>query len=106
MPASWPAAALASQAVAARTYAEHHRRYAPISPSWYDVYDDTRSQVFAGTRVGATTTEFAASTAAVQATAGLAIWYGGQVALTMFSSSTGGYTADGGKPYLTPVVDA
>ena len=52
-PASWPAAALSAQAVAARSFAEYHRRYLPISKAWYDVYDDTRSQVFPAPRSGA-----------------------------------------------------
>jgi stage II sporulation protein D len=105
MPSSWPSTALSAQAVAARTYAEYHRRYAPLSATWYDVYDDTRSQVFPGTRVGGVVKEFTSTTAAVQATAGLALFAGDRLALTMFSSSTGGYTADGGRSYLTPVPD-
>ena len=47
MPASWPAAALQSQAVAARTYA-HQRRETLRADCDCHVYDDTRSQVFAG----------------------------------------------------------
>jgi SpoIID/LytB domain protein len=104
-PASWPAAALSAQAVAARSYAEYHRRYAPSSSAWYDVWDDTRSQVFPGTKVGSSTKEYATSDAAVRATAGTVLTYSGRVALTMFSSSNGGYSASGGQPYLTPVKD-
>lgn len=104
-PASWPAAALSAQAVAARSYAEYHRRYAPISSAWYDVYDDTRSQVFAGTKVGSTAKEYTSSDAAVKATAGVVLTYSSKVALTMFSSSSGGWSADGGQPYLKAVRD-
>ena len=68
-PASWPAAALRSQAVAARSFAEYHRRYQPAS-TWYDVYDDTRSQVFSGTKVGGVSREFTTSSAAVKDTSG------------------------------------
>jgi hypothetical protein len=44
MPASWPAAALEAQAVAARTYAIT----TGVGSSAYDLYDDTRSQMYAG----------------------------------------------------------
>lgn len=104
-PASWPAAALSAQAVAARSFAEYHRRYLPISPSWYDVYDDTRSQVFPGTKVGGTTKEFASTTAVVRDTAGQALFYEGSVVYAQFSSSSGGYTNTGSKPYLKAVPD-
>ena len=104
MPASWPAAAIGAQAIAARSFAEYHRRYAPLT-STYDVYDDTRSQVFSGTRVGSTSREYASADAAVAATAGQALTYAGSVAFTQFSSSSGGWTSDGGKPYLSPRRD-
>ncbi len=104
-PASWPAAALSAQAVAARSFAEYHRRYLPISSAWYDVYDDTRSQVFAGTKVGSVNKEFASSTAAVNATAKQAMFYDGDVVYAQFCSSSGGYTNTGSKPYLKAVPD-
>jgi SpoIID/LytB domain protein len=103
-PASWPAAALRAQAVAARSFAEYHRRYAPAS-SFYDVYDDTRSQVFSGTKVGAVNHEYATSTAAVEDTAHKAMFYSGSVVFAQFSSSSGGYTNTGSKPYLKAVPD-
>ena len=71
----------------------------------YDVYDDTRSQVFPGTKVGSSTREYASSDAAVAATAGQALSYGGKIAFTQFSSSNGGYSAVGSQPYLRPVRD-
>src|SRR4051812_24237456 len=43
MPASWPLAALETQAVAARSYA-----LATAAGGAFDVYDDTRSQVYGG----------------------------------------------------------
>jgi stage II sporulation protein D len=104
-PASWPAAALSAQAVAARSFAEYHRRYLPISSAWYDVYDDTRSQVFAGTKVGSVNKEYASSTAAVNATARQAMFYDGEVVYAQFCSSSGGYTNTGSKPYLKAVPD-
>ena len=104
-PASWPAAALSAQAVAARSFAEYHRRYLPISSGWYDVYDDTRSQVFPGTKVGGVNKEFASTTTVVRATAGKALVHEGLVVYAQFSSSSGGYTNEGSKPYLKAVDD-
>ena len=45
MPSSWPGAALRAQAVAARSYAV--RRLHPGSGA-FDLYDDTRTQVYLG----------------------------------------------------------
>ena len=45
MPSTWPAEALKAQAIAARSYAA---RTAPAGRLVYDVYDDTRSQVYRG----------------------------------------------------------
>ena len=44
--------------------------------------------------------EYASSDAAVAATAGQALSYGGKIAFTQFSSSNGGYSAVGSQPYL------
>lgn len=105
MPAAWPAAAVQSQVIAARSFAEFHRRYAPLSAS-YDVYDDTRSQVFRGTRVGSTLVEHPLADTAVAATAHTVVLdNAGAIAFTQFSSSSGGWTATGSKPYLTAHAD-
>lgn len=103
MPASWPLQALESQAVAARTYAL--RSLAPAQP--FDVYADTRSQVYRGISA-----ESSRTTTAVTATSGRALFYAGSVAATYFSSSSGGRTAAvdeewGGPPvpYLRSVAD-
>lgn len=106
MPSSWPAAAVQAQAIAARSFAEFHRRYAPLSAAWYDVYDDTRSQVFRGTAVGGGTVEQTASTAAVAGTAGQAVLdAAGRIGFTQFSSSNGGWTVAGSQPYLVAQED-
>jgi SpoIID/LytB domain protein len=83
MPASWPLAALEAQAVASRTYAltDH------AGGARFDVYDDTRSQVFIGTKA-----QTAATDAAVAATAGQVVTYGGEPAITYFFASSGGET--------------
>src|SRR4029077_987035 len=82
MPSSWRAAALEAQAVAARSYALAEVDNV-VTARAYDVYRDTRSQVYGGIPA-----ESAAVTAAVQATAGQIVLYGGKVATTYFSSSS------------------
>ncbi len=83
MPSSWPAAALEAQAVASRTYAltDH------AGGSRFDVYSDTRSQVYRGAAA-----ETPASNAAVAATAGQIVLYAGKPAITYFFASSGGMT--------------
>ena len=103
MPSVWLAAALQAQAVAARSYALASRQGA--AP--FDVYADGRSQAYLGVSV-----ETPAGRAAVDETAGQVLLYDGDVADTLFSSSTGGRTqsaADAfgspGRPYLVSVPD-
>ncbi len=83
MPASWPAAALEAQAVAARTYA---LATGPVNPN-YDVYSDTRSQEYGGVSAETPSTD-----AAEAATSGQVVDYAGSPAVTYFFSSSGGYT--------------
>ena len=61
MPASWHPEALKAQAVVARTYGLVSRK----TGQWFDLYDDTRSQVYGGVRA-----EDARTNAAVDATQG------------------------------------
>ena len=103
MPSSWLPDALEAQAVAARSYALATRQLA--AP--FDVYSDTRSQMYLG--LGA---EQPSTTAAVNATAGQVVLYKGAIATTVYSSSSGGETSSsvdawGGKPtpYLVSVPD-
>ena len=103
MPAGWPAQALAAQSVVARSYALTSRR--PAEP--FDVFADTRSQVYRG--VGA---EDPRTDRAVAATRGIVLMHGTSVARTLFHSSSGGRTASveevfGGVPvpYLRSVED-
>jgi stage II sporulation protein D len=83
MPSAWAPQALDAQAVAARTYAIT----TTASGSGYDLYDDTRSQMYGG--VGA---ETPATDAAVAATRGQVVTYAGRPAVTYFFASSGGYT--------------
>jgi SpoIID/LytB domain protein len=102
MPSSWDAAALQSQAVAARTYAAFE--VAANAGRYYDICDTTACQVYASssTTSGDVTTKHEASTtdAAIAATKGVIVTYGGKPAFTQFSASNGGWETDGGQPYL------
>jgi stage II sporulation protein D len=102
---SWPQATLRAQSVAARSFAEHHRRYAPLSPTFYDVYDDVRSQVFKPTSVGGVSNEAASTNEAIAATANTSVLYEGKPAFTQFSASSGGWTSAGSQPYLVAQRD-
>lgn len=97
-PGSWPVQALAAQAVAARTYAAYFLAH-PRSAG-YDLCDTSTCQNFAGTRV-----ETASADAAVAATAGVTLTYGGVPIDAQFSSSNGSMTADGRTPYLPAKAD-
>jgi stage II sporulation protein D len=102
MPTSWPAEALKAQAVAARSYA-----LANVTKGRaYDLYGDTRSQVYGGVAA-----ESAAASAAVDATKGTVVLFRGKVADTLFFSTSGGRTASALEstgidvPYLVSVDD-
>jgi stage II sporulation protein D len=104
MPSSWPAAALQAQAVASRTYA----LTAHAGGARFDVFSDTRSQVYRGRAA-----ETAASNAAVAATAGQIVLYAGRPAATYFFASSGGVTESiqnsflgaAAEPWLVGVAD-
>ncbi len=104
VPTSWPPAALQAQAVAARSYALS----TGVNGAGFDQYDDTRSQVYGG--IGA---ENARTNAAAAATAGQVVLYGGKIATTYFSSTSGGHTESiensfigaPPQPYLKGVPD-
>jgi SpoIID/LytB domain protein len=85
MPAQWPLAALEAQAIASRTYA----LTAHAGGSRFDVYSDTRSQVYSGQEA-----ETAQTNAAVADTAGQIVTYDGKPATTYFFASSGGMTED------------
>ena len=102
MPSTWSAQALDAQAVASRSYALATRKVgAP-----YDVYSDTRSQMYLGISA-----ESAATSAAVDATKGQVLSFGGKVATTFFYSTSGGATESSidwtgtALPYLVSVPD-
>ncbi|MEO0539547.1 MAG: SpoIID/LytB domain-containing protein [Cyanobacteria bacterium P01_A01_bin.105] len=104
MPASWPQAALQSQAVAARSYAMYHRGRARNRA--FDMGGTTTWQVYRGL-----SGEAASTRAAVEATAGQVLTYGGQIIEAVFHSSSGGHTENSedvwssAVPYLKGVRD-
>jgi SpoIID/LytB domain protein len=83
MPASWAPAALEAQAVAARTYAIT----TTVGGHGYDLYSDTRSQMYGGVKAETPSTD-----AAVAATSGQIVTYDGKPAVTYFFASSGGST--------------
>ena len=104
MPASWPLAALEAQAVASRTYAIT----ADAGGARFDVYSDTRSQMYLGRSA-----ETAATNGAIAATAGQIVTYAGKPAITYYYASSGGHTEDvqdafpgaAPQPWLVGVAD-
>jgi SpoIID/LytB domain protein len=102
MPSNWPPEALKAQAVAARSYALAN--LAKGRP--FDLYGDTRSQVYGGIAA-----ESPAASDAVAATSGEVVLFRGAVADTLFFSTSGGRTASAlestgtAVPYLVPVSD-
>ena len=101
---SWAAAALQSQAIAARTYsAENRSRYATTRS--YDICDTTQCQVYGGAALYSasgtkTNLEASSTSAAVTATAGVIRTYDGRPIFAQYSASNGGWSTDGGYPYL------
>jgi stage II sporulation protein D len=90
-PSSWPLAALEAQAVASRTYA----LTAHAGGARFDVYADTRSQVYRGVAAQTPQTD-----AAVAATAGQIVTYQGRPAITYFFASSGGRTENVENSFL------
>lgn len=84
MPHTWPAEALRAQAVAARTYALKNL----VKGKPFDLYSDVRSQVYGGVAE-----EEPEASAAVRATSGRVVTYGGELATTYYFSTSGGRTA-------------
>ena len=104
VPTDWPAEALKAQAVVARSYALSGRK----TGAAFDLYADTRSQMYLGIQE-----EERPTNDAVDATAGKVLLYRGEVARTYYHSTSGGRTAAIGDawpgspplPYLVSVAD-
>ncbi len=94
-PASWPAAALEAQAVAARSFALS----VSVGGNGFGLYNDTRSQVYEG--LGS---ETASTNAAADATRGQVLMYGGEIAETYFSACSGGHTESVQNVFFGPSI--
>lgn len=80
---SWPLEALKAQAICARTYAESNRNNHKSHN--FELCATVCCQAYPGVgRIGENTTQAAAETS------GLHVWYGGELASTVYSSSNGG----------------
>ncbi len=101
VPPSWLPAALQAQSVAARTYATAYARRSPSPTGSWDICATTMCQIYGGKNG-----EYAATTSAVNATAGLVRTYNGVPVNAEFSASNGGFTAsDGSTPYFVAKSD-
>ena len=90
-PSTWPAEALKAQAVTARTYAITTSK----AGDGFDQYADVRSQVYKGVSAEKPTTD-----AAVAATSGQVVTYGGRPVVTYFFSTSGGRTENVENSFL------
>jgi stage II sporulation protein D len=101
-PPSWPEAELKAQAIASRSFA----LTAGVGGNGFDLYADTRSQVYEGLE-----SEYARTNAIANATRGQVVEYGGKIAETLFSACSGGHTESiqnvfgSAIPYLVGVPD-
>jgi stage II sporulation protein D len=102
VPPKWPAEVLKAQAVAARSYALANL----AKKRDFDLYADTRSQVYGGVAA-----ESQSTNDAITATKGQVVLWHGKVADTLFFSTSGGRTASAEEatgtavPYLVSVAD-
>jgi stage II sporulation protein D len=103
VPSSWPYPALRAQTVAARSFALS----GGVDGNGFDLYADTRSQVYGGIAV-----ETARTNRAAADTRGEVVMYRGEIAQTFYFSTSGGRTESVENsfygpsiPYLKSVVD-
>lgn len=96
MPASWNIEALKAQAVAARTYASKQK--SKHLSDGYNLCDTTDCQMYLGADH-----EYENSTNAVNATKGVKAYYNGALIDTVFSSSSGGVTANSEDVWVTEI---
>jgi stage II sporulation protein D len=101
-PPTWPMAELKAQAVASRSFALTGGR----EGDGFDLYSDTRSQVYKGLE-----SEYTTSDEAAEQTASQVLMYEGNIAETLFSACSGGKTESMENvfgvaiPYLVGVPD-
>jgi stage II sporulation protein D len=102
VPASWPVEQLKAQSLAVRSFALTGK----TDGNGFDLFNDTRSQVYEGLE-----SEEPQTNAAVAATRGQVVMYDGKVAQTLYSACSGGHTESVANvfgtaiPYLVGVPD-
>jgi len=102
VPPSWPTEELRAHALAVRSIA----LTGDVGGNGFDLYSDTRSQVYEGLE-----SEYASTNAAVADTRGQVVMYGNEVAQTLYSACSGGHTESvqyvfgTAVPYLVGVPD-
>jgi stage II sporulation protein D len=94
VPPSWPTEELKAQALAVRSIA----LTGDVGGNGFDLYADTRSQVYEGLE-----SEYASTNAAVAATRGQVVMYGGEIAQTLYSACSGGHTESAVNVFGSPV---
>jgi stage II sporulation protein D len=94
VPASWPVEELKAQAVAVRSFAIT----GDVDGNGFDLYADTRSQVYEGLE-----SEDARTNDVVSATRGQVLMYGGEVAQALYSACSGGHTESAVNVFGSPV---
>jgi peptidoglycan hydrolase-like amidase len=106
MPASWNLSAVQAQTVAARTYAYFELQHAS-STARYDICDNTNCQVYGGKARydSAGNTLYTDNPAGAVNNKGQVLTYAGQAIFAQYSASNGGWTVDGGQPYLVSKQD-
>lgn len=94
-PPSWPAAELRAQAIESRSFA----LTGGVDGNGFDLYSDTRSQVYGGL-----STETPSTNAAAEATRAEVVLYRGKVVTTFFSACSGGHTESVQNVFFGPPV--
>jgi stage II sporulation protein D len=94
VPPSWPMEELKAHAVAVRSIAIT----GDVGGNGFDLYSDTRSQVYEGLE-----SEYDRTNDAVAATRGQVVTYQGEVAQTLYSACSGGHTESAVNVFGSPV---
>jgi peptidoglycan hydrolase-like amidase len=105
IPASWQATAVHAQAIAARSYGRN--AVESHVGQTYDICDTTQCQVYGGMTHydAAGNVLWTEDLAALSGNANMVLRYNGQTILAQFSASNGGWSVDGGQPYLVARAD-
>ena len=94
VPPSWPYEELKAQALAVRSIA----LTGDVGGNGFDLYSDTRSQVYEGLE-----SEYDRTNQAVADTRGQVVMYGAEVAQTLYSACSGGHTESAVNVFGSPV---